>query len=452
MLSGLYPRHHQLITNGMALPESVPTLSQALADNGYSTHAVGKQHLQPILAAAELNMPDSRAFWKKPDAAAWNGPFYGYQTIDLLLGESDTAQIAGHYAHWLRENYPDYVDHLKPEHANQGPPEDLDEIWRSAMPVECHYNTWIADRAVDFLAAQKDGESPFCLFVSYPDPHHPFDPPAEYADRYNPDDMPVPEVPDYDLESRPPYCDDLFPRGQGFRKLYWQADEGAEAGSSITTEAISKASMQKAIAYTHAQVEMIDDGVGRMLAQLRESGVSENTIVIFTTDHGEYLGDHGLLHKGPASYRGLTELSLLISGPGIKPGLQVNSLTSHIDFAPTMLALTNVSTDTQFDGKDLTPLLEGSATRVRDYTFGEYHPTVRKDLYNQTVYKDQWRLTLYPELPNWGELFDLDDDPKEHRNLYFDESFHSIRKALSELLATEFPPQPGVDNKVLAKW
>jgi len=452
MLSGLYPRHHQLITNGMALPGSVPTLSQALADNGYNTHAVGKQHLQPILAPAELNMHDSRAFWKKPNAAAWNGPFYGYKTIDLLLGESDTAQIAGHYAHWLRENYPDYVDHLKPKFADRAPPEDLDEIWRSAMPVECHYNTWIADRAVDFLAAHKNDESPFCLFVSYPDPHHPFDPPGEYADRYNPDDMPLPEVPDYDLESRPPYCDDLFPKGQGFRKLYWQADKGAEAGSSITTEAISKASMQKAIAYTHAQVEMIDDGVGRMLAQLRESGVSDNTIVIFTSDHGEYLGDHGLLHKGPASYRSLTELSLLISGPGTKPGLQVNSLTSHIDFAPTMLTLTDVSTDAQFDGKDLTPLLEGSATRVRDYTFGEYHPTVRKDLYNQTVYKDQWRLTLYPGLPNWGELFDLDDDPRERRNRFFDESFTSIKQELAELLATEFPPQPKVDNKVLAKW
>lgn len=452
MISGLYPRHHQLITNGMALPESVPTLTQALVDNGYQTHAVGKQHLQPILAPVELNMPDSRAFWKKPDAALWNGPFYGYQTIDLLLGESDTAQIAGHYAHWLRENYPEYVEHLKPEFADQPPPEDLDEIWCSAMPVACHYNTWISDRAVDYLARQKDDESPFCLFVSFPDPHHPFDPPGEYAERYKPEDMPLPEVPASDLAGRPSYCADLFPKGQGFRKLYWQADEGAEAGSSITTDDISEASMQKAIAYTHAQVEMIDDGVGRMLAQLRESGVDDNTIVIFTNDHGEYLGNHGLLHKGPASYRQLTELSLLISGPGIQSGHQVNSLTSHIDIMPTLLSLTGTDSEADMDGVSLKPLLEGSSDRVRDYTFGEYHPTVRKDLYNQTVYKDQWRMSIYPESSEWGELFDLDNDPFEHHNLYRDPGYGPVRQELAELLRDEFPPQATVANKVLAKW
>ncbi|MFT5657140.1 MAG: arylsulfatase [Gammaproteobacteria bacterium] len=339
-------------------------------------------------------MPDSRAFWKKPDAAKWNSPFYGYQTIDLLLGESYTAQIAGHYAHWLRENHAEYVEYLKPEYASAPPPEDLDEIWRSAMPVECHYNSWIGDRAIDFLSQQDDKEPPFFLFVSFPDPHHPFDPPGEYADRYKPEDMPLPEVPDSDLEGRPPYCDDLFPKGQGFRKLYWQANEGAEAGSSITTDGISLASIQKTIAYTHAQVEMIDDQVGRMLAHLRESGLDDNTIVIFTSDHGEYLGDHGLLHKGPASYRQLTELSLLISGPGIQSGHQVNSLTSHIDLMPTLLALAGLSPVQNLDGISLKPLLEGVVAQVRDYTFGEYHPTVRADVYNQTIYRHQWRFTI----------------------------------------------------------
>ena len=73
MITGLYPRNHQLITNGKALPESIPTLTQTLADEGYQTHSVGKQHLQPLLAPAKLNMPDSRAFWEKPDATTWNG-------------------------------------------------------------------------------------------------------------------------------------------------------------------------------------------------------------------------------------------------------------------------------------------------------------------------------------------------------------------------------------------
>ena len=452
MITGLYPRNHQLITNGKALPESLPTLTQILSDAGYQTHAVGKQHLQPILAPAELNMPDSRAFWKKPGAVNWNGPYYGYQTIDLLLGESDTAQIAGHYAHWLKENYPDYVEHLKPKMADQLPPVDLDEIWRSAMPTECHYNTWITDRAVDFLAKQGATTSPFCLFVSFPDPHHPFDPPGDYADRYNPADMPLPEVTEQDLRSRPPYAADLFPKGQGFRKLYWQADEGAEAGSTITTDDVSDESLQLAIAYTHAQVEMIDDGVGRVLQQLRDSGVHENTIVVFTSDHGEYLGSHGLLHKGPASYRQLTELSFIVSGPTIQIGTEVDSLTSHIDVMPTLLDLADVELHAKVDGVSLKPLLTGNDTKVRDFTFGEYHPTVRQDLYNQTVYKDQWRMTLYPELPEWGELFDLEADPLELNNRFFDSGMTDTREILSDLLVRNFPPQPTVENKTLAKW
>ena len=96
MLTGLYPRHHRLAVNGMALPSDIPVLTQTLSRNGYRTHGVGKQHLQPILAPEEYAMPDSRAFWDMPESADWVGPFYGYQTVDLLLGESDTAHLAGH--------------------------------------------------------------------------------------------------------------------------------------------------------------------------------------------------------------------------------------------------------------------------------------------------------------------------------------------------------------------
>ncbi len=452
MATGLYPRHHQLITNGMALPASVPTLMTRLGDAGYRTHGVGKQHLQPLLAPVELGMPDSRAFWRQPESADWNGPYYGYQTIDLLLGESDTAQIAGHYANWLRQNFPDSVDLLQPAQADEPPPSDLDEIWRSAMPVERHYNTWITDCAERFLRQRATQDDPFMLFVSYPDPHHPFDPPAEYADRYDPAAIELPRISEIDLASRPPYCTDLYPPGP-FRESYWSADEGMEAGATITTDGISEASLRTAIAYTHAMVEMIDDGVGRLLAALDASGAADDTIVLFTSDHGEYLGDHGLLHKGPASYRGMTELSLLMAGPGIAGGHLVESLTSHIDLMPTLLDLAGVdATGLELDGVSLAPLLAGELDRVRTHVFGEYHPTVRSELYNQTVYRDRWRYTIYPGLENWGELFDLADDPGETRNLYFEPGYETLRVELDGLLAAEFPPQPTVDNPCLCKW
>ena len=153
MLTGLYPRNHKLIINGMALPESIPTVTSLLANSGYHTHGVGKQHLQPLLAPGDRGMPDSRAFWDNPESKNWDGPYYGYQSIDLLLGESDTANLAGHYANWLRENHPESCALLEPSNAIEPPPGDLDEIWRSAIPSAHHYNTWITDRAVNYLQA-----------------------------------------------------------------------------------------------------------------------------------------------------------------------------------------------------------------------------------------------------------------------------------------------------------
>ena len=197
---------------------------------------------------------------------------------------------------------------------------------------------------------------------------------------------------------------------------------------------------------------MIDDGVGEILAALKAQGLSDNTIVIFTSDHGEYLGDHGLLHKGPASYRQLTEVPMLMSGPGIQPGQIIESLTSHIDFVPTLLAMSATEAGGSLDGGSLEPVLAGEQAAVRELAFGEFHPSVRPELYDQTVHSDRWRFTIYPDMPEWGELFDLDADPGERANLFFDDASQDVKAELGQALADQFPPQPVVDNPVLCKW
>ncbi len=452
MFTGLYPRHHQLITNGMALDPRIPTLTGALAESGYRTHSVGKQHLQPLLAPPEYNMPDSRAFWRTRASEDWNGPYYGFETLDLLLGESDTAAISGHYAQWLETVAPGAADLLQIERASEPPPVDLDEIWRSAIPPELHYNHWISERASHFIDTS-DADTPFFLFVSYPDPHHPFAPPSEYADRYNPDDMPLPRVDPGELERAPDYYETLFPTDGGFRELYWAGLQDMEAGSMIGTRGIGDGSLRKAIANTYAMIEMIDDGVGRILDALDRKGLTDNTIVLFTSDHGELLGTHGLLHKGPPSYRQLVEVSLLIKGPDIRAGVAHDALTSHIDLTPTFLELAGLPAGRQsFDGQSMLPLLTGQGGWQRDANFGEYHPTARPELYNQSIRTKHWRLSIYPDSPQWGELFDLTADPNEHVNLFDDPALKNTRLVLADQLAARFPPQRTVDNKVLCKW
>lgn len=452
MFTGLYPRHHQLIMNGMALDPKVATLPGLLSSAGYCAHGVGKQHLQPLLAPADRLMPDSRAFWSQPAAEEWRGPYYGFGTLDLLLGESDTAALAGHYAKWLRQFHPDAIDLLQAPGDDDAPAADLDEIWRSAIPVDLHYNSWITDRAVEFLDGAT-GEEPFFLFVSYPDPHHPFAPPTDYADRYKPAEMPAPAALDDELEAMPAYYDQLYPTGESFRELYWEAREDMEAGSMITTRDISVESMQTAIAYTYGMIEMIDDGVGRVMRALAENGFADETYVLFTSDHGELLGTHGLLHKGPPPYRQLTEVSMLLQGPDVAEGRTVDALTNHVDLVPTFLDLAGCPVDGRsFDGQSLVPLLQDETQALRRFDFGEYHPTAKPELYNQTVRTAQWRLTIYPKNPEWGELFDLESDPGEHRNLFFDTSAGSVREELERVLASEFPPRDSVDNEWLCKW
>ncbi|MEM7194069.1 MAG: sulfatase-like hydrolase/transferase [Pseudomonadota bacterium] len=453
MATGLLPRHHQLITNGRALPENVPTLMKLLSGNGYSTHGVGKQHLQPILADEALQMPDSRSFWETRGARDWDGPFYGYDSIDLLLGESDTAAVAGHYASWLEENFPESASLLDPASAPEPPPEDLDEIWNCALPFEQHYNYWITERACRFLQSSYDDDHPYFLFVSFPDPHHPFSPPAPYCDRFKPEDMPLPRFDPGERERMPDYLDALYPKGKGFRELYWSADDSLEAGSMITTDDISDHSMQRAIAATYGMIEMIDDCVGKILSEVeKQQGLSE-VLVVFTSDHGELLGTHGLLHKGPPSYRQLTQVSCLMSGPGIDCNRVVESPTNHIDLMPTLLVLCGIdATDVNLDGTDLSPVLSGHKTSIREFDFGEYHPTALPHLYNQTVRTAEWRLSVYPQRPQWGELFDLRSDPEEHVNLFNDPCYSQEKSELATVLQTQFPPQFDVENPRLCKW
>ncbi len=457
LFTGLYPRNHQLITNGRALDPQIPTLTRLLADAGYRTHSVGKQHLQPLLAPAEHNMPDSRAFWRSGDATKWNGPYYGFQTLDLLLGESDTAAISGHYAQWLQNTAPGAAQLLKASQATEAPPPDLDEIWRSAIPAELHYNTWISERASHFIR-QADDDKPFFMFVSYPDPHHPFAPPGEYADRYDPEKMPLPRVDPDELDNLPDYYTKLFPTDRGFRELYWAGLPDQEAGSMIATHGVSDTSMRRAIAHTYAMIEMIDDGIGRILKTLEQQGRADNTFIVFTSDHGELLGTHGLLHKGPPAYRQLVEVALLIKGPGIQTNQVQNALTNHIDLTPTFMQLAGVADNyLSFDGQSMLPLLADSALINRgewhrDANFGEYHPTAKPELYNQSVRTKKWRLSIYPDSPHWGEMFNLETDPDEHINLFHHPESHAVKHALMDILATQFPPQRTVDNPMLCKW
>ena len=196
---------------------------------------------------------------------------------------------------------------------------------------------------------------------------------------------------------------------------------------------------------------MIDDCVGRVLDALERSGRADDTIVIFTSDHGELLGDHGLLRKGPPPYRQLLQVPFIISGPGIVADAKIDELTSHIDLLPTLASMLT-GKNVPVDGLDMSAMLQGRSSSIRDYLFAEYHPRRDEELYNQTIVSKDWRLTLYPNNSAWGELFDLRADPWEHRNLFAERPDSAPVEEMTSTLMKSMPPKPTIPNEVLGAY
>jgi len=455
LFSGLYARNHGLVHNGIAMREDIELLTHAVARAGFRTHGIGKFHFQPILAPAALRMPESNAFWELPDSLGWNGPYYGFQTAEFVIGESTASTIAGHYARWLGETAPEAIELYRRERALGAPPSDLDEVWKCGVPEHLHYNRWIADRACAFLAGL--GGQSFFLFVSFPDPHHPFTPPPPWCDMVDPAEVPPPKVLDGELKRMPAYVGASAPideTAEDGRKTYLEfllsPGRPREQGFMTTTTGISDATLRLAIAHTYGAVAMIDDNIGRILRALAETGLAEDTLVAFTSDHGELLGDHGLLRKGPPPYRQLLHVPFVLSGPGIEPSA-IDALTSHIDFKATMLDLLAIAGH-RGDGDSLAPLLRGTPVITRETIWAEYHPRALPEQYNQTLITPDWRLTVYPRRRDWGELFDRRVDPDENCNLFYDPAWTSIRDGLIARLEREWPAAPDAGDPRIAVY
>ena len=207
MATGLYPRTHGLTRNGMALPGEHPTIWSMLKAKGLATHAIGKLHYQPLLASGACHMPESLAFWTSGAASDWKGPYYGFDEVELVLGEANESTKAGHYAQWLKQKHPQAVHLYEPQASPSSQACDLKEIWKSAIPAHLHYTHWIADRAVAAIAKHANADG-FCIFASFPDPHHPFSPPAPYCDMFDPASVPAPTVEPGELDRMPAYLQD----------------------------------------------------------------------------------------------------------------------------------------------------------------------------------------------------------------------------------------------------
>ncbi len=458
LMTGRMPSVHGARGNGLPLPLYSNTFVDALRAGGYATALVGKSHLQnftgagpiqkrPPVRAGDRVLDAEFAEARKPSADdglydqespnRWSSardfsmrlPFYGFEHVDLCTGHGD--QVGGHYYVWLKSRRAD-ADALR-DPKNQLPHDYVcPQAIRTAIPEELYPTSYVGDKACAWLNdyARAKRNDPFFLMVSFPDPHHPFTPPGRYWSMYRPDDMALP--PSFFPGNRP------LPRPVAWALAQREAGKADTAGQAPF--AVNEREAREAMALSCGMIAMIDDAIGRVLASLTMSGMADHTIVIFTTDHGDYLGDHRLLLKGPAHYEGITHVPFIWAEPGERPARRSDVLSGTLDIAATILDRARIQPYNGIQGESLLGAIDGHALAAarncmvieddqQRTTLGFTAPPRLRSLITK-----RYRMTIAAG-DSYGELYDRQNDPHEMDNLFDDPAHRALRAELFERLA-----------------
>ena len=396
LLTGLWPHHHRLLANYernvgylTELPEELAPFSHYLREAGYRCANVGKWHIGERLGPED----------------------YGFEGL--------------HYPGWAAPvGHPDYVSYLDTrglprfrlrDEVHTTFPNGKQGILMAGIhdaPVEATYPYFLAERTIERLRELREDDRPFFVACNFFGPHLPYLIPQEYATMYDPS-----------LVERHPSMDETFENKPRVHRSY-SAHWGFES--------LEWPQWQRLIAANWGYVTLIDEQVGRLLATLDDLGLAGDTVVVFTTDHGAFVGCHRLSDKGPAMYDDIYRIPLLARWPGGPTGSVCEEFAGLLDLTPTFLELAGAPMPEHFDGRSLVPLLRGEA--VPDWPqeiFAEFHghhfPYPQRMIRTRTH-----KLVINP--PDTNELYDLINDPCELRNLIDEPEHADIRRELMQRL------------------
>ena len=423
IITGVYPSQHGCWTIGVKLPEDVPTVGDILQKNGYSTALIGKAHFQPLASTPESPSIECHPhlrdldFWRK-----FHGPWYGFQHVETSRNHADEHLVGQHYAIWMEEhglkNWRDYFQRW---------PKDPDQPRRKHrwdLPEEFHYTRWTAERSIAYLERAKGSGKPFFLWSSFHDPHPPYLVPEPWASMYDPDDMVPGKLTPGEHEANPPH----FRKTQEERPDFSMYKETFGA-HGFHSHLISDQELRRCMATYYGMISFMDKEIGRILEALERLNLAKNTLIVFTTDHGHFLGQHGLDAKGPFHYEDMIRLPMIVWFPGRVPQNAVNSsLQSLVDYAPTFLTAAGIPVPGYMTGLDQFEAWCGSGRSVRDHIIVEnrHEPTL---VHLRTYVDERYKITVYRDRP-YGELFDLREDPGEVHNRWNDPAYAGIKSEL----------------------
>jgi len=408
-VTGTYPHTHGCWDNGSPWPEQLPTMMDCLKKAGYYSLGIGKMHFSPWERMAGF---DRRIIADRKGN-----------------GRGDNNRIDD-YAKFLDKHGLTRWDYLK----FQSPGEDnIVGVYDWPYDEMLHIDHYVGEQAKSVIEKQELKE-PWFLWVSFNGPHNPWDPPARCSEQYKKMDLPA-AIED-DLTIKP--IDHTRVRYNYTRDVVDRIDRTPQERKKI---------INRIRAGHFGNLTFIDEQLGKILKALDETGQLDNTIIIYSADHGSCLGDHDLIHKGTFYDRSAIVPFIVRYPRKVKPSI-TDAFSSHVDVMPTILSIAGAALPVTIEGKDLKPLFYGKKKSIQDFLILEIRG-------GTGIVTDRWKMSIYPKTGD-GELYDLKADPKEIHNLYNKPEYKEMKKNLLAKMTTvnpnlsreiEKPPRAEIEDR-----
>ena len=298
------------------------------------------------------------------------------------------------------------------------------------MPEELYPTTYVAEETISYLRdhAENSKEEPFFLQCSFPDPHAPLTPPGRYWDLYDPNEIDLPDS-----------FDHIDPHEPSFIRRIRETQDQPKKFPAPNTPGEKEA--REMIALTYGSITLVDDAIGRILAALEDLSLAKNTVVIFTADHGDMGGEHGLFGKFGVHYEAVLKVPFLWNDPDLAPEGRTDMLGGTIDIGSSILARAGVANTYGVQGVDIVSLARTDTAPERAGIISE-EDQVSEQVNGigaqriRTFIHENWRLSIWFG-DDTGHLYDRDADPAEINNLWYDPAYAAKKSELLELMLRE---------------